>query len=223
MTRSTVLLFALAAIASCAEDDSNRYGPFPIGGDTATGGDTAGDPGAGDPGAGDPLPGDTGAGDPAGAGDPSAGDPGGQGDPLAGDPLAGDGGPCHGYDFGGSVVTIAQVSSLPAMTGGTIALGSYDVVEAQTTLSISGTIRSTWVFESESLLQIIEQIALSGTPPAPTPRSLTWATSGTTLTRQQICGGDTGFSNDYSVRVTNDGTFLDIRQNTLMFTYQLRE
>lgn len=134
----------------------------------------------------------------------------------------GDGGGCHALGFGGAPVTMVKVVSLPAMTGGAIPLGSYDAVEAKTTGTLLGTYRGSWTFETATTLQVFEQLALSGTPPTPKPRTLSYSTSGVTLSRQQICGGTDAFTNDYSVRAETAGTFLDVQSGGLLFTFKKR-
>lgn len=130
-------------------------------------------------------------------------------------------GACHSFGFGAPAATIVIVSSLPTMTGGTIPLGVYDAVAAKTTGTVTGTYRATWSFTDATTLQSIEQLTLTS-PSTPVPRTLTWSTSGTNLTRTQTCGGTTAFTNEYTVRTEAGVTYLDVRQTSLMFTFKKR-
>lgn len=130
-------------------------------------------------------------------------------------------GACHGFGFGAPAATITKVASLPTMTGGTIVEGIYDAVAAQTTGTLTGSYRATWSFVSGNKIEAIEQTTLSS-PGAIVPRVLTWSTSGTTLTRTQICGGSSTFNNEYTVRSESGATYLDVRSDTLMFTFKKR-
>lgn len=130
-------------------------------------------------------------------------------------------GACHGFGFGAPAATITKVASLPTMTGGTILEGIYDAVAAQTTGTLTGSYRATWSFVSGNKIEAIEQTTLSS-PGAIVPRILTWSTSGTTLTRTQICGGSSTFNNEYTVRSESGATYLDVRSDTLMFTFKKR-
>lgn len=136
-------------------------------------------------------------------------------------PGPGDGGACHALTFGAPEVTIAIVTSLPTMTGGAIVPGTYDAVEAKTTGTTTGTYRAIWAIAGCSI-DILEYVALSGTPPTPTPRTLSWSTAATTLTRTQVCGGTTKFENEYTARADASGTFLDVRSGQVMFTFKKR-
>ena len=133
-------------------------------------------------------------------------------------------GACHAFGFGAPSATIALVPSLPTMTGGSIPLGIFDAVGAKTTGStgVGGTYQATWSFVTATRLEAVEQLALSGTPPVPVPRALSWSTSGATLTRAQTCGGSSSFSNDYTVRSEAGATYLDVRSGSLMFTFKKR-
>jgi hypothetical protein len=131
-------------------------------------------------------------------------------------------GACHSIGFGAPAAAITKVSSLPTMTGGTIVNGIYDAVSVQTTGTTMGSYRATWSFIADMKLEAIEQLALSSTPPPPVPRVLSWTTSGTTLTRTQVCGGTSSFTNQYTVRTESGATFLDVRQDTVMFTFKKR-
>jgi len=71
-------------------------------------------------------------------------------------------------------------------------------------------------------IEAIEQLAISSSPPTPVPRVLTWTTSGSSLTRTQVCGGTASFMNQYTVRTESGSTFLDVRQDTVMFTFKKR-
>ncbi len=62
--------------------------------------------------------------------------------------------------------------SLPADTGSVVPPGSDDAGDGQTTGTLTGTIRSTWVIAA-STLDVFEQIRLTGTPPPAVPRSPT--------------------------------------------------
>jgi hypothetical protein len=130
-------------------------------------------------------------------------------------------GACHAYAFGAPAAAIRMVASLPAMTGGTIPLGTYDAIDAQTTSTIGGSYRATWVFEDATTLAQLQQITLTG-PGAVVPRLFTWSTAGTTLTRAETCPGADSFSQTYRVRTEDGDTLLDVRQATLMFTFRLR-
>jgi hypothetical protein len=130
---------------------------------------------------------------------------------------------CHGLGFGAPTVTIQQVGSLPAMTGGTIELGTYDAIAVQITSSITGLYRGTWQFDGASTMKIIEQIGLNGaTPPEPLPKNLTWSTAATNLMRQQTCGGTSSFTNGYTVRSDGGDTLLDVRSGSILFTFKKR-
>jgi len=130
-------------------------------------------------------------------------------------------GACHAHAFGAPAVPIRMVASLPAMTGGTIPLGTYDAIDAQTTGTIGGSYRATWVFEDATTLAQLQQITLAG-PGAVIPRLFTWSTAGTTLMRAETCPGADSFSQTYRVRTEDGDTLLDVRQATLMFTFRLR-
>jgi hypothetical protein len=136
-------------------------------------------------------------------------------------PGPGDGGACHSLVFTAPEVSITAVTSLPTMTGGAIALGTYDAIEAKTTGTLTGAYRAAWRF-SDCALDIYEYVTTGGTPPTPTPRTLSWATAATTLTRTQVCGGTTTFTNDYTARTDATGTYLDVRSGQLMFTFKKR-
>ena len=131
------------------------------------------------------------------------------------------GGACHAHDFGAAAVPIRMVLSLPAMTGGTIPLGTYDAIDTQTTTSVSGTYRATWVFEDATTLAQRQQITLAGPGPV-IPRLFTWSAAGNELTRTETCPGADGFTQPYTVRTEGGDTLLDVRQGTLMFTFRLR-
>lgn len=142
----------------------------------------------------------------------------------AGDDAGRDAGPgaCHAYTFGRDAVRIEMVAALPTMTGGSIPLATYDAFSVQTTGTTRGTYRGTWVFESADTLQTIEQLDLSGAPPAPTPRTQSYRTGGIQLRRARTCGGDETFDNQYTVREEDGRTFLDIRSGSVMFTFLRR-
>ncbi|MEM9860882.1 MAG: hypothetical protein AAF938_04650 [Myxococcota bacterium] len=129
---------------------------------------------------------------------------------------------CHDLTFGGEVVSFERVDAFARSTGGTIPLGVYDAVAARTTGRIEGTYRGTWNFTSDSTLELLEQITLSGRPPTPTPRTLEYRTGANQLTRAQVCGGDTVFMNEYSVRITRDRTVLEVTSGTIQFEFELR-
>ncbi len=144
--------------------------------------------------------------------------------PDARPPVDADLSPCNALAFGAPAATLVQVASLPTMTGGTIPPGIYDAVEFKMITTITtGTFRAAWQFEAGTILQTIQQIVLNGgTPPTPTPRTATYSTAGTTLTQTRTCGGDTTLTNEYTVRIEGANTFLDVRANTVMFTFQKR-
>jgi len=132
---------------------------------------------------------------------------------------------CHGLGFGTAAVTLQQVGGLPTMTGGAIPLGAYDAVEFKMiTSTFTGTYRASWYFQTAASLESLDQIALNGgTPPTPVPRTNSYTAAGTTLTRVRNCGGAAEtFTNQYSVRTDTGGTFLDVRQNNIMFTFKKR-
>ncbi len=54
------------------------------------------------------------------------------------------------------------------------------------------------------------------------PRTFSYAAANQRLVRTVTCGGTTSFDNEYSVRVVGPDVFLDIKQNTIMFTYKKR-
>jgi len=130
-------------------------------------------------------------------------------------------GACHAHALGAAAVPIRSVGMLPEMTGGTIPLGTYDAIDAQTTVPVGGTYRATWVFEDATTLAQLQQITLAGPGPV-IPRLFTWSTAGATLTRTETCPGADSFTHTYRVRVEGGDTLLDIRQDTLMFTFRLR-
>jgi hypothetical protein len=130
---------------------------------------------------------------------------------------------CHGLGFGAAAVSLEQVGTLPAMTGGTIPLGAYDAVAFKMkTSTTTGTYRGSWYFEGGNVLKLVQQITLAGSPPPATPRTFSYGTAGTVLTRTETCPGTMVFSNGYTVRTEAGGTFLDVRQNTIMFTFKKR-
>lgn len=136
-----------------------------------------------------------------------------------------DGGPCHTVTFGLPTVPIRLAATLPTMTGGTIATGIYDAVDAQsTTMSVAdgGTYRSTWSFVSGTRLDTLDQLTLSGTPPTPTPRSFAWSTTGARLLRNGNCSSTSMFDNEYRVQVDGGATYLEVRQSSVMFTFKKR-
>ena len=68
---------------------------------------------------------------------------------------------------------------------------------------------------------MLESLNLSGTPPVPVPRSFSWSTAMTNhLLRTGTCASTTTFDNTYSVRNVGADVFLDVRQNTIMFTFK---
>lgn len=128
---------------------------------------------------------------------------------------------CHGSRFGAPAVPFRSVASIPLATGGTIPPGTYDAVDAQTTSTLSGTFRSTWVISGDEI-DTYEQLTLQTTPPEPTPRTFLYTTSDLRLVRTVTCGGSTNFNNEYSVRTVGSEVFLDLKQNTILFTFQKR-
>ncbi|MBI2395791.1 MAG: hypothetical protein HYV09_39870 [Deltaproteobacteria bacterium] len=140
----------------------------------------------------------------------------------AGTDAGGTGAGCHAVTFGAPPATITKVTALPAMTGGTIVPGIYDAVDARTTGTSTGTYRATWSFVVCGVVESIDQITLTESPPTPTPRTFTWAATDSTLTRAPICGGTAGFTNTYRARTDATGTFLDVRSDTVMFTFKKR-
>lgn len=130
-------------------------------------------------------------------------------------------GTCHPYPLGGDEIAFRMVTSLPAMTGGTIPSGTYDAVDVQTMGSISGSYRATWVFEDATTLQQVQRLTLLS-PSTITPRTFTWSTSGATLSRTETCPDENEFESEYRVRTEGDDVFLDVRQGTLMFTFRRR-
>lgn len=182
------------------------------------GGDSGVDGGAGDAGSTDAGPVDAGSTD---AGPVDAG-PTDAGSTDAGRADAGDA--CHGYTFGAPAVPIQNVPSLSwtGAGGGTIPLGTYDAVSAESTGTLSGMYRATWVFEDASTLAQLQQITLSGPGPV-TPRRFAWSTAGDTLTRIETCPGSDSYNQSYRVRTEGAQTFLDVRQSgALIFTYRRR-
>lgn len=151
-------------------------------------------------------------------------DAGAGGEDASADAAVGDGGACHERTFGAAEAPLTTVSSLPAMTGGPIALGTYDVVGAYTTGSLTGTIRGSWSFVSATTLEAIEQLALQGSTPAPAQaKTFDYSASGTTLTRTLVCGsGTSSFTNEYTARSAGSEVFLDVRTGSVMFTFQRR-
>ncbi|MEM9070386.1 MAG: hypothetical protein AAGE52_17915 [Myxococcota bacterium] len=131
-------------------------------------------------------------------------------------------GACHDNGFGRPVVSFERVASLPPLTGGTIPLGAYDLVRIQTTTALDGAGRGTWTFESDSVVQTLDWIAISGPPSTPTPRTQSWRTEGTMLLRQQTCGGDSSFMTGYRVTSADGRTLLDVGSGATVLTYQLR-
>ncbi|MCC7385104.1 MAG: hypothetical protein IT384_24875 [Deltaproteobacteria bacterium] len=134
-----------------------------------------------------------------------------------------DGGACHPRGFGSPAVPLTSVANLPAMTGGTIPLGTYDVVGAYTTGSLSGTIRGTWAFVSATELEAIDQVVLQGAPPPTEAKTFSYTAAGTSLSRALVCGsGPPTFNNEYTARTAGSDVFFDIRNGSLMFTFQRR-
>lgn len=134
-----------------------------------------------------------------------------------------DGGGCHSLVWGGAELTFAKVTSLPTPTGGIVAVGIYDATEVQTTGTLTGRYRGTWQFEADGTMKIYEAVATGDAAlPTPSPKTLTWSTAATTLSRTQTCGGTTAFTNGYSVRTSSGGTFLDVQSGTLQFTFKKR-
>ncbi len=227
--RFSILLAALVAFG-CGDDDSTDAGtdsstadvptadaPMTDSANDDSGADDAGEDDAGEDDAGADDAGANDGGDDAGADDAGADDAGGDTSlPFDAD------GACHALGFGRGVVTLENVDSLPEMTGGTITLGAWDLVAVQTTGALSGTSQGTWTFETDSTLQTLSWLALSGEPPAPTPRTESYSTEGSNLIRNQTCGGSDSFNTGYRVRTDAGETLLDVRSGTVMFTYQLR-
>lgn len=134
------------------------------------------------------------------------------------------GGACHAYTFGAPAVPIQNVASLSwtGAGGGAIPLGTYDAVSAETTGTLGGMYRATWVFEDASTLAQLQQFTLAGPGPI-VPRRFTWSTGGGTLSRAETCPGTDSFSQSYRVRTDGAQTFLDVREGTtLMFTFLRR-
>ena len=128
---------------------------------------------------------------------------------------------CHSVAFGAPAAPITKVTMLSAPTGGTIPAGIYDAVEVKTTGSITGTYRATWSF-SATAIEAIEQLTISPTPPAPSVRTFSYTTAGASFSRTMTCGGSMMFSNTFTVRTEAAVTFLDIRQDTIQFTFKKR-
>lgn len=133
----------------------------------------------------------------------------------------GDASGCHAVTFGAAAASITKVTSLPAMTGGTIAAGIYDATEVKTTGTVTGTYRATWSFGAAKI-DAIEQLTISASPPPPSVRTFSFSTAGASFSRTLTCGGSMMFTNTFSVRSEAAGVFLDVRQDTLMFTFKKR-
>ena len=132
------------------------------------------------------------------------------------------GGACHGYDFGLPAATIEVIAAVPALSGGEIPLGVYDVRSVGTTGSITGTFRGTWAFEDMNQVQTLAQLIISDAVPVPTPRSERFETMGNRLLRAQNCDGDATFDNAYGVREEDGFTILEVSEGPLLFTFVRR-
>lgn len=213
-----------AGADSGADQDAGSADGGPGGGaDAATADAATGDAGVGDAGLLDAASPDAGSdAGPSDAGGDVGVDGGTDAAMDAGTDAGSDAGSCHAYRFGEPATEIRVVGSLPAMRGGDIPRGIYDAVDAQTTGAITGTYRGTWVFEDETTLQTIEQITLSGSPPAAVPRTQRYSAMGTNLARSRTCGGTEMFDNEYQVRMEEGRVLLDIRAGGLLFTFRAR-
>lgn len=231
MTRRTTLRllpFVLTLVVACGDDAASTTADD-TGVDTGTA-DASGDTGATDTGATDTGATDTGATTDSGTGSDGAPT---DGDAIATDTASADTGAtsdtssdaagCHTLVWGGAELTFAKVTSLPTPTGGTIATGIYDATAVQTTGTLTGKYRGTWQFDPGGSMKIYEAVASGDAAlPSPTPKTLTWSTASSTLSRTQTCGGTTAFSNGYTVRTVGADTFLDVQSGTLQFTFKKR-
>lgn len=129
---------------------------------------------------------------------------------------------CHAVGFGGAVLALTFNGRLPAMTGGTIPAGTYDAVRFETSGVLEGTYRGTWVFRADGSMDVLQQVNLGGFEPEPsTPRTFSWSTAGTTLTRTETCPGTVeSFANEFTYDAAS-GQLL-VRQSTILFVFQRR-
>lgn len=226
-TTLRLLPFVLAFSVACGDDATTADD---TGVDTGTAADASGDTGATDTGATETAATDTGATTDSGTGSDGAAT---DGDAFGTDSASTDTGAasdtssdaagCHTLVWGGAELTFAKVTSLPTMTGGTIATGIYDATAVQTTGTLTGKYRGTWQFDPGGSMKIYEAVASGDAAlPTPTPKTLTWSTATSTLSRTQTCGGTTAFSNGYTVRTVGADTFLDVQSGTLQFTFKKR-
>ncbi len=232
--RTTLRLLPLLVLVAACGDDAASTTADDTGTDTGTTADASSDTGAGDTGASDTGASDTGASDTGASADSGTGsDSTGSDGDAPGDTASTDSGAasdassdaagCHTLVWGGAELTFAKVTSLPTMTGGTIATGIYDATAVQTTGTLTGKYRGTWQFDPGGTMKIYEAVATGDAAlPTPSPKTLTWSTAVSTLSRTQTCGGTTAFSNGYTVRTAGADTFLDVQSGTLQFTFKKR-
>ncbi|MBK7400142.1 MAG: hypothetical protein IPJ34_28780 [Myxococcales bacterium] len=231
-TTLRILPFVLVFTVACGDDAASTTADdtgVDTGVDTGTAADASGDSGATDTSAADTGASDTGATTDSGTdgaltdGDAVATDTATSTDTGAASDTASDAAGCHTLVWGGAELTFAKVTSLPTMTGGTIATGIYDATAVQTTGTLTGKYRGTWQFDPGGTMKIYEAVASGDAAlPTPTPKTLTWSTAASTLSRTQTCGGTTAFSNGYTVRTVGADTFLDVQSGTLQFTFKKR-
>lgn len=127
------------------------------------------------------------------------------------------GGACHDHVFGGRAVSIEMVTRLPMLRGGTVVDGTYDLTSIQSTGALRGMARGTWVVTG-SRIERIDVFTTGSTLPEPNPRTETFTTEGTMLSRAGTCFSTETFRNQYEASADE----IRIQQGAIMFTYGRR-
>lgn len=140
---------------------------------------------------------------------------------------SGDGGACNTLDFGQPETAIVKVTSLPTMTGGTIASGIYDMIKAETTgtATVGYVMRSTWSFAATTMDMVNYSNSRpdGGTPPTPGRATWSYSTSGIDLTRSVVCGTPQTSTTQYTVTTSGADTLLQVSSSgILMLTFKKR-
>jgi hypothetical protein len=134
-------------------------------------------------------------------------------DAATADAARGDAGPtCHTLAFGRAEVPFTRVTAaeLPALTGGALEDGTYDLAKVETTENVPSSfrLRGTWRFAG-NVVEQVDQVQANALGPL-TLRTGSITVSGPTLSRRYTCGSsDARVVNGVSTfRVMSGGTRL---------------
>ena len=138
-------------------------------------------------------------------------------------------GTCAPLDYGAPAVRFTSSDADPPVaTGGSIPMGSYDLVRAVTYSGSAAPfmrVRGTWVFESTSVLHTREAFSSTTVLPSTPARSWAWSSAAAQITRTATCSEPSPPSrtHTYSVVTVAGGSaeFLIIAGNTAL-TYRRR-